>query len=190
MVQRVREKFTCRAFESISQAPTPFHDLPRGFAGPRVLAMIVFEKYDLIRVHGDDMLAKSKTRMGRLWTYATTGRSRAVIRPPPCSSIPATGPGDHTELNLDGHTGILQADAYAGFTRSMLETVVQSPSPRPPAGPMADASSLCSPMSPPRRAASSPWSLRRRSKRSGASTPSSDDRLAARRDRVAPLVGT
>jgi transposase len=34
VVQYVREKFTCRACERISQAPAPFHVLPRGFAGP------------------------------------------------------------------------------------------------------------------------------------------------------------
>jgi transposase len=45
VVQYVREKFTCRACEAISQAPAPFHVLPRGFAGPSLLAMIVFEKY-------------------------------------------------------------------------------------------------------------------------------------------------
>jgi transposase len=45
VVQYVREKFTCRACEGISQAPAPFYVLPRGFAGPSLLAMIVFEKY-------------------------------------------------------------------------------------------------------------------------------------------------
>ena len=45
VVQYVREKFTCRACESISQTPAPFHVLPRGFAGPSLLAMILFEKY-------------------------------------------------------------------------------------------------------------------------------------------------
>jgi transposase len=45
VVQYVCEKFTCRACEGISQAPTPFHVLPRGFAGPSLLAMILFEKY-------------------------------------------------------------------------------------------------------------------------------------------------
>ena len=45
VVQHVREKFTCRVCERISQAPAPFHVLPRGFAGPSLLAMIVFEKY-------------------------------------------------------------------------------------------------------------------------------------------------
>jgi transposase len=45
VVQFVREKFTCRECEKISQAPAPFHVLPRGFAGPSLLAMILFEKY-------------------------------------------------------------------------------------------------------------------------------------------------
>jgi transposase len=45
MVQIVREKFTCRDCEKISQAPAPFSVLPRGFAGPSLLAMILFEKY-------------------------------------------------------------------------------------------------------------------------------------------------
>jgi transposase len=45
VVQIVREKFTCRDCEKISQAPAPFSVLPRGFAGPSLLAMIVFEKY-------------------------------------------------------------------------------------------------------------------------------------------------
>jgi transposase len=45
VVQTVREKFTCRDCETISQAPAPFAVLPRGFAGPSLLAMILFEKY-------------------------------------------------------------------------------------------------------------------------------------------------
>jgi transposase len=45
VVQVVREKFTCRDCEKISQASAPFSVLPRGFAGPSLLAMILFEKY-------------------------------------------------------------------------------------------------------------------------------------------------
>jgi transposase len=45
VVQIVREKFTCRDCEKISQAPAPFSVLPRGFAGPSLLAMVLFEKY-------------------------------------------------------------------------------------------------------------------------------------------------
>ena len=41
----MREKFSCRDCEKISQATAPFHVLARGFAGPGLLAMILFEKY-------------------------------------------------------------------------------------------------------------------------------------------------
>src|SRR6266513_2750446 len=45
VVETVREKFTCRDCEKISQAPAPFHVIPRGWAGPSLLAMIMFEKF-------------------------------------------------------------------------------------------------------------------------------------------------
>ena len=45
IVETVREKFSCRDCEKISQAPAPFHTVPRGWAGPSLLAMIVFEKF-------------------------------------------------------------------------------------------------------------------------------------------------
>ena len=45
VIQHVREKFTCRDCEAISQPPAPFHATPRGWAGPSLLAMIVFEKF-------------------------------------------------------------------------------------------------------------------------------------------------
>jgi hypothetical protein len=41
----VREKFSCRDCEKITQPPAPFHVLPRGWAGPSFLAMLLFEKY-------------------------------------------------------------------------------------------------------------------------------------------------
>jgi len=43
VIQTVREKFTCRDCEKISQPPAPFHPTPRGWAGPSLLAMIAFE---------------------------------------------------------------------------------------------------------------------------------------------------
>jgi transposase len=45
VIQSVREKFTCRDCEKISQAPAPFHVIARGWAGPSLLAMIAFEKF-------------------------------------------------------------------------------------------------------------------------------------------------
>ena len=45
VIQTVREKFSCRDCETIAQAPAPFHVIPRGWAGPNLLAMILFEKF-------------------------------------------------------------------------------------------------------------------------------------------------
>ncbi len=45
VIQTVREKFTCRDCEKISQPPAPFHPTPRGWAGPNLLAMVLFEKF-------------------------------------------------------------------------------------------------------------------------------------------------
>src|SRR5882724_10597699 len=170
VVQHVREKFTCRDCEKISQPPAPFHVLPRGFAGPSLLAMIVFEKYgqhqplnrqseryaregvdlslstladqvggcaavlrpiyDLIRahvfagsrVHGDEtpvpVLAKHQTRKGRLWTYVRDDKPFAGPAPPAAVFFYSRDrTGEHPERHLQGYTGILQADAYAGFIR-------------------------------------------------------------------------
>jgi len=170
VVQYVREKFTCRACEKISQSPAPFHVLPRGFAGPSLLAMVLFEKYgqhqplnrqseryrregvdlslstladqvggcaallrpvyDLIRahvlagsrVHGDDttvpVLAKGRTTTGRAWVYVRDDRPFGGPDPPAAVfHYSRDRTGEHPERHLDGYTGILQADAYAGFNR-------------------------------------------------------------------------
>ena len=45
VIQTVRARFSCRACETITQPPAPFHITPRGFAGPNLLAMILFEKF-------------------------------------------------------------------------------------------------------------------------------------------------
>jgi transposase len=45
VIETVREKFTCRDCEVISQAPAPFHATPRGFIGPQLLATIMFDKF-------------------------------------------------------------------------------------------------------------------------------------------------
>ena len=47
VVQTVREKFICKACEAITQPPAPFHPIPRGSAGPNLLAMILFNKFGL-----------------------------------------------------------------------------------------------------------------------------------------------
>jgi transposase len=45
VIQTVREKFACRACESITQPPAPFHPISRGRAGPNLLAMILDAKF-------------------------------------------------------------------------------------------------------------------------------------------------
>jgi transposase len=45
VIQTVREKLVCRSCETITQPPAPFHVIPRGLAGPSLLAMVLFEKF-------------------------------------------------------------------------------------------------------------------------------------------------
>ena len=45
VIQHVREKMTCRDCERISEPPAPFHVTPRGWAGPNLMAMLLFEKF-------------------------------------------------------------------------------------------------------------------------------------------------
>jgi transposase len=45
VIETVREKFTCRDCEAITQPPAPFHATPRGFIGPTLLATILFDKF-------------------------------------------------------------------------------------------------------------------------------------------------
>ena len=168
VVQTVREKFTCRTCEAISQPPAPFHPIARGRAGPNLLAMILEAKFGqhlplnrqsescaregidldvstladwvgactatlaplvtLIqahvtaaeRLHGDDttvpVLAKGKTVTGRLWTYVRDDRPFAGPAPPAVMFFYSRDRGgEHPRRHLAGYSGILQADAYAGF---------------------------------------------------------------------------
>src|SRR5829696_2280905 len=45
VVQTVRERFSCRRCETITQPPAPFHPIARGRAGPNLLAMILEAKF-------------------------------------------------------------------------------------------------------------------------------------------------
>ena len=72
------------------------------------------------RIHGDDttvpVLAKVTTRTGRLWTYVRDDRPFGGSDPP--AAVFFYSPdrdGTHPEQHLAGYSGILQADAYAGF---------------------------------------------------------------------------
>jgi transposase len=45
VIETVREKFSCRDCEAITQPPAPFHATPRGYIGPQLLATIMFDKF-------------------------------------------------------------------------------------------------------------------------------------------------
>ena len=74
------------------------------------------------RLHADDttvpVLAKERTRIGRLWAYVRDDRPFAGPAPPAAAFFYAPDRvGEHPERHLAGFAGILQADAYAGFKR-------------------------------------------------------------------------
>src|SRR5918992_6158387 len=137
VIQHVREKFSCRSCEQITQPPAPSHPIARGRAGPGLLAHVLFGKYGLHlplnrqstafaregidldvstladwvgataatlmplieairahifaaeRLHADDttvpVLAKGRTKIGRLWTYVRDDRPFAGPDPPPAA---------------------------------------------------------------------------------------------------------
>jgi transposase len=74
------------------------------------------------RIHADDttvpVLAKGKTRIGRLWTYVRDDRPFAGPEPPAAAFFYSRDRGgEHPEQHLAGYAGLMQADAYAGFNR-------------------------------------------------------------------------
>ena len=180
VIQTVRETFSCRSCETITQEPAPFHPIARGRAGPNLLAMVLYGKFgnhqplnrqsegfsregldlsvstladwigactatlapltELIRqhvmggerLHGDDttvpVLAKMKTVTGRLWTYVRDDRPFGGSGPP--AAVFFYSPdraGEHSVGHLADFSGILQADAYAGYTQ--LYDGTRKPSP-------------------------------------------------------------
>ena len=170
VIQHVREKFSCRSCEAITQPPAPSHPIARGRAGPTLLAHVLFSKYGLHlplnrqsaayaregvdldvstladwvgaatatlmplievirghvfaaeRIHADDttvpVLARGKTRTGRLWTYVRDDQPFGGHDPPAAAFFYSRDRGgEHPQLHLASYTGLMQADAYAGFNR-------------------------------------------------------------------------
>src|SRR5436305_15147712 len=74
------------------------------------------------RIHADDttvpVLAKGKTRTGRLWVYVRDDRPFGGRDPPAAAFFysPDRG-GEHPERHLANYVGLMQADAYAGFNQ-------------------------------------------------------------------------
>ena len=74
------------------------------------------------RLHLDDtpvpVLAKGKTRTGRLWTVVRDGRPFGGPDPPAAAYFYSPDrSGTHAEAWLASYTGIIQADAFSGFGR-------------------------------------------------------------------------
>ena len=74
------------------------------------------------RIHADDttvpVLAKGKTRTGRLWTYVRDDRPFAGSDPPAAAFFASPDrTGAHPEAHLATFSGLMQADAYVGFNR-------------------------------------------------------------------------
>ena len=61
VTEHVREKFSCRSCERISQPPAPFHAIARGFAGPSLLAMMNQT------VGVKSAMAKKRARKRQVW---------------------------------------------------------------------------------------------------------------------------
>jgi transposase len=74
------------------------------------------------RLHADDttvpVLAKERTKVGRLWAYVRDDRPFAGPDPPAAAFFysPDRG-GVHPERHLASFVGVVQADAYSGFNR-------------------------------------------------------------------------
>jgi transposase len=74
------------------------------------------------RIHADEttvpVLARGKTRTGRLWTYVRDDRPFGGSDPPAAAYFYSRDrSGEHPEQHLAAWTGLMQADAYAGFNR-------------------------------------------------------------------------
>jgi transposase len=74
------------------------------------------------RIHADDttvpVLAKDKTRTGRLWTYVRDDRPFGGPDPPAAVFFYSRDRGgEHPEQHLARYAGLMQADTYAGFNR-------------------------------------------------------------------------
>ena len=84
------------------------------------------------RLQGDDttvpILAKGKTDTGRAWVYVRDDRPVGGASPPAALFYAIRyRSGDHPERQLKQFTGILQADAYAGYNRLYVPDQMPGP---------------------------------------------------------------
>jgi transposase len=135
VIQHVREKFSCRACECISQPPAPSHPIAGAAAATLMPLVDVIRShvFGADRIHADDttvpVLAKGKTRIGGLWTYVRDDRPfGGPASPAAVFFYSRDRGGEHPEQHLVGYAGMMQADAYAGFSSTAVRT---GPSPVP-----------------------------------------------------------
>ena len=88
-------------------------------------ALIENHMFSAERLHDDDTTvpipAKGKTNTGRAWVYVRDDRPFGGASPPAALFHASRDrSGDHSERHLKQFTGIVQADAYAGYNRLYL----------------------------------------------------------------------
>ena len=83
VIQHVRERFSCRACETIAEAPAPFHPISRGRAGPELLAEVVFGKFGLhLPLHRQSERfpsAAHPTKLRLAWPLASSAQEGVPI---------------------------------------------------------------------------------------------------------------
>ena len=78
VIQHVREKYSCRRCEVITQAPAPNHPIARGRAGPQLLAHVLFSKYRAHLVDDLERWLRQERRKARSPCGSDTGGRRAA----------------------------------------------------------------------------------------------------------------
>ncbi|OAH23547.1 hypothetical protein AX289_30730 [Methylorubrum populi] len=83
VVRHVREAFACRACEQVVQAPAPHHAVPRGRAGPGLLAHIAVAKFDdhLPLYRQAEIYARDGVDLATSTLSGWLGATAATLRP-------------------------------------------------------------------------------------------------------------
>ena len=123
-LNRQRERYACEGIDlSLS---TLADQVGACAAALRPLhALIEAHVLSAERLHGDDttvpILAKGRTKTGRVWVYVRDDRPFGGTDPPAALFYASRDrTGEHPERHLAGWAGILQADAFAGYNRLYL----------------------------------------------------------------------
>jgi transposase len=82
-IRHVRPKFSCRACETICQAPAPSLPIARGRAGPKLLAHVLVSKFcdHLPLYRQSDIYARDGVELERSTLADWVGRSTALLQP-------------------------------------------------------------------------------------------------------------